>query len=156
MAWRGRRKETHNCCHPKQYDDYYLNQVGSGLPVFAGARVQRGHGLGNMLSGLVRAAMPLVKSGSKALAKHGLKTGLRIAGDVMQGQKPKRAIRQHVKRAGTQLLSSGLQQLIAPPGRPANRGGHSTRGRKPLKRTASKGRGSSSAGKHRRTSDIFG
>ncbi len=155
MAWRGRRKETHNCCHPKQYDDYYLNQVGSGLPVFAGARVQRGHGLGNMLSGLVRAAMPLVKSGSKALAKHGLKTGLRIAGDVMQGQKPKRAIRQHVKRAGTQLLSSGLQQLIAPPGRPASRG-HQSKGRKTTKRAASNRSLSSSRSKRQRTSDIFG
>jgi hypothetical protein len=145
MAWR--RKETHYG-HPKQYEDYYLNQAGSGLPVFTGGRVQRGHGLGNVFSGLLRAAMPLLKSGTKALAKHGMKTGLQIAGDVLRGQKPKRAVRQRAQQAGTRLLSSGFQQLLAPPGRPAKR--RSTKGRAPRSTV------SSSKGKRQRTSDIFG
>ena len=30
------------------YEDYYVRHVGEGLPVFVGARVQRGHGLGSV------------------------------------------------------------------------------------------------------------
>lgn len=111
------------------YDDYYLHQVGHGMPFFSGTRVQRGHGLGNILSGLVRAAMPLVKSGVKALGRQGLKTGMQIAGDVFRGQKPKRAVRQRTKQAGKQLLGRALQQFVAPPGKPAANKGTKRRAR---------------------------
>lgn len=118
MATYGRRKPVHSC-DSKQYDDYYLGQVGSGLPVFTGAHVQRGHGLGNIFSGLVRAAMPLVKSGMRALGKQGVKTGMQIAGDVVHGQGPKRAVRRRAKQAGTQIVNSALRQLMSgPPGIP--------------------------------------
>ena len=113
-----RRREAH-CSDSKLYDDYYLKQVGSGLPVFVGGKVQRGHGLGNIFSGLARAAMPLLKSGVKALGKQGMKTGLQIAGDVFRGQQPKRAVRRRGKQAGKQLLHKALREIIPlPPGRP--------------------------------------
>ena len=52
------------------FKDYYLNQVGNGMPVFVGAAGQRGHGLGNILRGLFRIATPLIKTiGSSALKK---------------------------------------------------------------------------------------
>ena len=75
------------CCDANRelYEDYYLNQSGSGLPVFVGSRGQRGHGLGSMLSGLFRSAMPLIKRGLASFGRHALKTGLEIANDVVDG-----------------------------------------------------------------------
>ena len=75
------------CCDASQgmYEDYYLRQSGSGLPVFQGSRGQRGHGLGSMLSGLFRSAVPMLKRGLATFGKHALKTGLEIASDVADG-----------------------------------------------------------------------
>ena len=67
------------------YEDYYIRQSGSGLPVFQGSRGQRGHGLGSMLSGLFRSAVPMLKRGLATFGKHALKTGLEIASDVADG-----------------------------------------------------------------------
>ena len=141
-----RRRAAH-CNNSKLYDDYYVGQVGHGMPFFSGTRIQRGHGLGNMFSGLVRAAMPLVKSGMKALGKQGLKTGLQIAGDVMSGQKPRQAAKRRAKQAGNQLID----EAFGPPGKRATRGRQS-RGRG-IKRPASTRSGSSSQSKRQR--DIF-
>ena len=55
------------CCNPRLIEEYYSNQVGNGLPVFSGSRVQKGHGIGSLLSGLVRSAVPLIKRSAKAL-----------------------------------------------------------------------------------------
>ena len=38
------------CCNAKAYENYYLSQVGHGIPYFSGARVQQGYGLGNMFN----------------------------------------------------------------------------------------------------------
>ena len=51
------------------FKDYYVNQIGHGMPVFAGATMQRGHGMGNILRGLLRVAMPLIKSVGKSALK---------------------------------------------------------------------------------------
>src|SRR6188768_4020615 len=75
------------CCDASRgmYADYYIRQSGSGLPVFQGFRGQRGHGLGSMLSGLFRSAVPMLKRGLATFGKHALKTGLAIASDVADG-----------------------------------------------------------------------
>lgn len=67
------------------YEDYYKSQIGSGMPVFEGSRGQKGHGLGSMLSGLFRSAMPMIKRGLASFGKQALKTGLEVANDVMGG-----------------------------------------------------------------------
>lgn len=116
------------------------------MPFFAGTRIQRGHGLGNLFSGLVRAAMPLVKSGVKALGKQAAKTGMQIAGDVLKGQKPKRAAQKRTKQAGKQLLDKAIHQFM-PPGQPA-------RGRK--RKAQSRSLSSARAAKQSRSAkDIF-
>ena len=56
----------------KPYEDYYLQQAGSGLPAFAGSSFQRGHGVGNLLKGLWRYATPLLKKAGKQALKTGV------------------------------------------------------------------------------------
>ena len=48
------------CCNDdrKAYEDYYLNQCGHGMPVFYGARMQRGHGIGSILVDCFEASSP--------------------------------------------------------------------------------------------------
>ena len=49
----------------KHNENYYLSQVGHGMPYFAGARVQQGYGLGNLFSSIAKSVLPLVKKGAK-------------------------------------------------------------------------------------------
>ena len=71
------------CCDENRsyYEQYYANQCGNGMNVFQGARGQRGHGLGSMLSGLVRSALPMIKN----FGRNALQTGLNVATDVVEG-----------------------------------------------------------------------
>ena len=83
------RKKEYYCCDKsrKLYEDYYVNQGGGGgMPYFAGARRQRGHGLGSLLSGLFRSALPLLKQRAMYLAKKVLSTGAQMAGDLLGGE----------------------------------------------------------------------
>ena len=73
-----------------------MQQSGGGLPVFQGSRGQRGHGLGSMLSGFFRSAMPMIKRGLATFGKHALKTGLEIAGDVADGRSFKKSARERI------------------------------------------------------------
>ena len=86
------------------YNEYYARQAGGALPCFAGAQYQRGHGLGSLFGGLLRSAMPLIKRGAVALGKGALKTGVRIADDVMSGQSIKKAPKRRVADAGRSMM----------------------------------------------------
>ena len=57
------------CYNFQTYQNYYLNQVGHGLPYSSGARYQQGYALGNIFSSMAKTVLPLVKSGSKAIGK---------------------------------------------------------------------------------------
>ena len=102
------------------YKTVYNDQIGNGLPVFVGGGM-KGNGLGNVLSGLFRTAIPLLKRGGKALLKEGLRTGLNVANDVIEGQNIKSAIKSRSKNAGKRLLTNAIGefQTSAPPGEPA-------------------------------------
>ncbi len=86
------------CCDASRamYEDYYMQQSGSGLPVFQGSRGQRGHGIGSVLSGLFRSAVPMLKRGLATFGKHALKTGLDIIGDVTEGKSFKDSARERI------------------------------------------------------------
>ena len=86
------------CCDASKhlYESYYLDQSGSGIPIFVGASGQRGHGLGSMLSGFFRSAFPMIKRGLAAFGKHALKTGLEIANDVVAGDSFKESTKRRV------------------------------------------------------------
>ena len=123
------------------YNDYYARQAGGALRYFAGAQYQRGHGLGSLFGSLLRSAMPLIKRGAVALGRGALKTGVRIAGDVLSGQNIKTA----AKRRVTDAVKNSIQ---APPGKRIKRAAakttFTTGKRRRKKRTSPK-----------RTADIF-
>lgn len=88
------------CCDASRhmYEDYYSRQTGGEIPVFSGARLQRGHGLGNVLSGVFRKVVPFIKSNVKNIGRNLLTTGVGIVSDVLEGKKFKDAAKQHVSR----------------------------------------------------------
>ncbi len=101
------------CCDASRdlYETYYLNQSGSGLPIFVGYSGQRGHGLGSMLGGLVRKAMPLLQRGLKSFGKQALKTGMEIVSDVVDGQSPKMAARRRIGQGIKRGVKRGIKHI---------------------------------------------
>jgi hypothetical protein len=113
-------KPTHRY-DTKAYHDYYIHQAGKGYSVFAGRRYQRGHGLGSIFGGLLKAAMPLLKKGAETLGREALKTGLNIAGNVLQGRNIKQAEKSRLKSTGQNLLQKAMN-TVGPPGQRAIKG----------------------------------
>ena len=74
------------CCEGSKalFEEYYTGQSG-GMPVYQGSLGQKGHGLGSMISGWFRNALPLIKRGLAFFGKQALKTGLEVANDVAEG-----------------------------------------------------------------------
>lgn len=66
------------------------------MPIFEGHRGQRGHGLGSMLAGLFRGAIPMLKRGLAIFGKQALRSGLEVANDVTEGRDWRDSVRQHV------------------------------------------------------------
>ena len=113
-------KPTYEPNH-KLFEDYYLNQAGNGYPVFTGSRIQRGHGLGSLFSGLFKAATPLLKRGAKALGKQALTTGMELANDLIEGRNFKTAAKKRLKRAGSKLINEAGSSVQRPPGKRAKK-----------------------------------
>jgi len=103
------------CCDAKSYENYYKGKAGGGMLFYSGAQYQRGHGLGCIFASIGRAVLPLVKSGAKAVGRKVLKSGTRIASDVLAGENVKRAAIRHAKQAGSNLLHRAVG---GPPGEP--------------------------------------
>ena len=126
------------------YEDYYLSQArGGGLPVFIGNR-QRGQGLGNLLGGIARMVVPVLKRGGKALLKEGLRAGVGILGDVVGGDGIKASAKRRLRQSGKRLLQTKSRKKASPPGQPQS---HRRR------RQVSRGRPRKARGK--RVVDIF-
>ena len=108
------------CCEASRdmYKDYYTRQSGGQMPVYVGARFQRGHGLGSILSGLFRRVLPFFKSSAKQFANNLLQTGAEVVSDVFDNKKKfseslKERILQGIKRTIQDLSfqsGSGLSQ----------------------------------------------
>ena len=97
---------------PGHFDKYYMNQVGSGMAFYRGSpRIQRGYGLGGLLGGLFRSAIPFLKKGAAAIGKQALQTGMEIADDVMGGQNVKTAAKRRMKQAGRQLVTKAGRKI---------------------------------------------
>ena len=128
----------------KAYHDYYIRQAGKEYPVFARRRYQGGHGLGSIFGGPFKAAMHLLKKGAKTLEREALKTGLNIAGDIVQERNIKQVAQSRLKSTG-QILFQKAMDTVGPPGQRAMK--------EPAKRKKTRRR----QNKQRNTSnDIFG
>ena len=130
------------------YEEYYLRQAGNGLPVFVGNRFQRGHGIGNVLGGLARMVVPILKRSGRALLKEGVKAGVGVLKDVAGGEGIKASARKRVKQTGSRLLNrveSALAPETNPPGISSNN----------RKRKSSTPRPSRGRKRQRLTKDIF-
>ena len=108
------------CCEASRdmYEDYYARQSGGEMPVYVGARFQRGHGLGSILSGLFRRVLPFFRNNAKNFATNLLQTGAEVVGDVFDNNKKiseslKERVPQGIKRTVQNLefqSGSGLGQ----------------------------------------------
>lgn len=102
----------------RAYEQYYLNQTGSGMPFYRGSSgLQRGHGLGGLLGGLFRSAIPLLKKGAMTVGREALQSGIDIAHDVMNGQNVKTATKRRVKTAGRNIGRKAITKLQKGKGR---------------------------------------
>lgn len=137
----------HFVSHPGHYVDHYTRQVGRGYPVFRGAPTQKGFGLGNILGGLFRTAMPLLKQGAKTLGRQALRTGLGIAQDALEGKNIKSAAQSRLKQTGRHMARRAIQNIDSRLTPKARRG---------IKRKRNQKRATSTSRKRpRRTPDIF-
>ena len=64
------------------YEDYYTRQSWEEVPVFYGAGTQRGHGLGSILGGVFRRALPFLSGGTKILGQRTMS----VASDMIDGK----------------------------------------------------------------------
>jgi hypothetical protein len=100
-----------------QFDEYYQNQSGGGLPVFQGYSRQKGHGLGNIFKSFYKwiipimktHAMPVLKEGASVLKNEALKTVSNIATDALAGKQLSEAAKERTIEA-VNSLSERVQQ----------------------------------------------
>ena len=91
---------------PKLKPHISSNHIGGSMPVFRGATMQRGYGLGGMLKGLFKSAVPLLKQSGKLFGKRALQSGINIAQNVMKGNHLKNASTTELKRITKQIKPS--------------------------------------------------
>ena len=92
----------------RAYEDYYVNQSGHGLPVFYGAHTQKGHGIGNLFSGLFRSVFPILKRAAPVIGRKALETGIPIAKDVAGELTLKESAKTRVMDA----LQEGINKIV--------------------------------------------
>ena len=116
------------------YADHYSRQIGGGF--YAGVKRQQGYGLGGLLAKLGRFVLPILKPVAKSIRKQAIRSGVQMAGDILDGQNPKQAFKQNLKQ-GTKKL---FQKVVK---------------KKPVKRKRKAKRVISSKTKRSRQQDIF-
>lgn len=73
--------------------------------IFRGRRLQRGHGLGNILSRFFRRTMPLLKSAGKYIAKNLTKTGIHTIQDIAAGTDANKAFKRQLANSSDVMLN---------------------------------------------------
>ena len=75
------------------------------MPVFAGVRIQRGHGLGSILGGFFRRLVLLfVKNNAKNVLTNAVKTGMEVADDVLE--------RRSLKACAKRRVPAGIKRTL--------------------------------------------
>ena len=118
------------------YQNFY-SQNG-GMRVFTGQKYQKGYGLGNVLSGLFRSAVPLLKKGAISLGKTALKTGLNVAKDGLEGKSIKASFKDNLKQAGLDVMNNVVDRVARIPNKFSSNNRSQTANQKGLLRNKSK------------------
>ena len=95
---------------------YYFHQAGCGYgdtdigPVYSDPHfVQRGHGIGSVLTGFWRRIKPIFWSGAKTLGRESVRTGGRIMADLAQNTNsdmtPRDIVAKHLSESVGKVLS---------------------------------------------------
>ncbi len=85
-------------------------QKGAGSAPFKGYSFQRGSGIGNVFSGLLRTILPIAKSAGKAVGKQALRSGVDIASDVLGGRDPGEAVMAHSRAGAAKLVRKAARK----------------------------------------------
>ena len=93
----------------EKFREHYVAQAeqrGGTLPVFRGARRQRGHGLGNMVGSIYRWLKPMVQNTASAAGRELMKTGVSIANDTLAGKTLKEAASERLQETAQRGINS--------------------------------------------------
>jgi hypothetical protein len=91
---------------------YFLQQqYGGVLPVYMGARHQRGHGLGNVLSGALRYVTPILKD----VGRSALKKVPYIVSQTLGGKPVKETLKNVAVAEGKKFLGNTLGKMLLKP-----------------------------------------
>jgi len=88
----------------RYYEFFTRHQTGSGMPVFAGRRHQRGHGISNILGGLLCRLVgflgghgaDFLKQNREAAVSNLIKTGINVVKDVSSGIQVKETLKTRI------------------------------------------------------------
>lgn len=87
------------------------HQLGSGLNYYQGSTFQKGYGFGGLFRSLFRAAVPLFKSGAKAVGKQLFHSGVNVLSDLSRGENIKVAAKRRLKEAGQNLTDKAATKV---------------------------------------------
>lgn len=99
--------------------------IGHGVPVYTGYASQYGHGLGNVLGGLVRSAMPFVGKIARSAGNQLLETGLDFVSKKLKKRKASHSLPRKRKKSKQVKRTISHPRLIhkkaTPPGKPTRK-----------------------------------
>lgn len=93
------------------YTRYYLEQAGSGYSVYRGSRYQRGHGIASFFKGLFRAALPMFKSGARAIGHEVLRSGANVLTDISENKSLRQSLLERATESGRVLKRKAESKL---------------------------------------------
>ena len=92
------------------YKEYYVHQVGSGLPVFTGSSYQKGYGLGGTFRRFFKWVIPLLSKHTIPIAKNVGKELVKgvsnVALDTLEGKNFEDSAKQNIETAFTNLKAN--------------------------------------------------
>ncbi|GFY73005.1 uncharacterized protein TNIN_415521 [Trichonephila inaurata madagascariensis] len=98
------------CC-TKRFEDHYAGQIGSGLTHYKGINFQKGYGSRGIFRRLFRAALPFLVKGGKTIGKEILRTGSRVASDVLSRKFFKEAVKTRSRESGKKLAQKAIDRV---------------------------------------------
>jgi hypothetical protein len=120
-----------------KYQKYYEDQIGSSIPIFYGAKNQRGYGLGSMFKSFFRwvtpfktHALPLLRKGASTVGTEAVKTASNILTDTISGKDFEESFKSNAKEAINNLATQA-EEALEGKGSKAN---YKKRKKKPKKR----------------------